>query len=159
MKTILPLLLFLLLGGCADRVVFQADAEVPGGAWDRSWKPSFAFDIKDTTSRRDIYLDIRHTGDYPYSNIYIFAKLEDPQGRTLTDTVECKLADASGRWYGKGTGFIFSDRIQAHVLYRMHNRFPRTGRYTFTLEQAMRTEKLAGVIDVGVSVEQAADHR
>ena len=73
----------------------------------------------------------------------------------MVDTVECTLADGTGRWYGKGTGFIFSDRFQAHVLYKLRNRFPRSGRYTLTLEQAMREEKLSGVIDVGISVERS----
>lgn len=149
----------LMLAGCVGHVVFQEDAEVPDGTWTRSWKPRFAFDITDTTSQHDIYLDIRHTGDYRFSNLYIFTTLEGPEGHSFTDTVECTLADPTGRWYGKGTGFIFSDRFQAHVLYRMNNRFPRSGRYVFTLEQAMRTEDLDGVIDVGVSVEEARQHR
>ena len=74
---------------------------------------------------------------------------------SITDTVECTLADPSGRWFGKGLGFISSDRFQAHVLYKLRNRFPRKGRYTLMLEQAMRTQKLQGVIDVGVSVERS----
>lgn len=146
--------LALACAGCSDGVVFQADQEVPDGRWDRAWRPQFTFDITDTVSPQDVYLDLRHTGDYAYRNIYIFASLAGPDGRTYTDTVECTLADPTGRWYGKGTGFIFSDRFQAHVLYKLHNRFPRSGRYTFTLEQAMRTEQLDGVIDVGISVER-----
>ena len=153
MNTKILALAVLLLAGCTDAVVFQADAPVPTGEWDRTWKPTFSFDIQDTVSKRDIYLDIRHTGDYPFSNIYVFATLTGPSGHTLTDTVECTLADPTGRWYGKGAGFIHSDRVQAHVLYRTRNTFPRSGRYTIALEQAMRTEKLAGVIDVGVSIE------
>ncbi len=149
----------LLMAGCAEHVVFQKDMEVPGGNWARTWKPQFVFNITDTTSQCDIYLDIRHTGDYQFSNIYIFTTLEGPGGHSFTDTVECTLADPTGRWYGKGTGFIFSDRFQAHVLYRMSNRFPRSGRYVFTLEQAMRTEDLDGIIDVGVSVEEARKRR
>ncbi|MFT3884518.1 MAG: gliding motility lipoprotein GldH [Flavobacteriales bacterium] len=145
----------LLMAGCAKEVLFQADSEVPGGLWTRSYKPAFSFDVADTVGQHDVYLDIRHTGDYPYSNLYTFITLSGPDGRTLTDTVECTLADPTGRWFGKGTGFIFSDRFQAHVLYRMHNRFPRPGRYTFTIEQAMRTDTLPGVIDVGVSVERS----
>ncbi len=153
------LLVGLLMVGCTEHVVFQEVAEVPGGSWSRSWKPQFAFDITDTLAQRNIYLDIRHTGDYRFSNIYIFTTLQGPGGHSFTDTVECTLADPTGRWYGKGTGFIFSDRFQAHVLYRMNNRFPRSGRYVFTLEQAMRTEDLQGVIDVGVSVEEARKRR
>ena len=153
MKSTIPALAVLLLAGCSGAVVFQADAPVPAGKWDRTWKPTFSFNIQDTVSKRDIYLDIRHTGDYPFSNIYVFATLTGPGGHTLTDTVECTLADPTGRWYGKGAGFIHSDRVQAHVLYRTRNTFPRSGRYTIALEQAMRTEKLAGVIDVGISIE------
>lgn len=156
---LIPALAGLLLAGCSRHVVFQEDTKVPGGSWSRSWKPQFTFDIADTVSERDIYLDIRHSGDYRFSNIYLFATLEGPSGEAFTDTVECTLADPVGRWYGKGTGFIFSDRFQAHVLYRMNNRFPRAGRYVFTLEQAMRTEELEGIIDVGISVEHARRKR
>ncbi len=161
MKTCSLIALFtcLVLAGCADHVVFQQDEQVPNGTWARTWKPQFAFDITDTLSQRDIYLDIRHTGEYRFSNIYIFTTLEGPGGHSFTDTVECTLADPTGRWYGKGTGFIFSDRFQAHVLYRMNNRFPRSGRYVFTLEQAMRTDSLEGVIDVGISVEESRMRR
>lgn len=136
-------------------VVFQEDAHTPNGVWERGWDPVFAFNIADTVSPHDVYLDIRHTGDYPYSNLYTFITLNGPDGGVLTDTVECTLADPEGRWYGKGLGFISSDRFQAHVLYKLRNRFPRSGRYTLKLAQAMRTDKLAGVIDVGVSIERS----
>ena len=38
------------------------------------------------------------------------------------------------------------------MLYKLGDRFPAAGEYTITLEQAMRTEKLNGVLDVGISV-------
>lgn len=148
----------LLLAGCADNVVFQEDAQTPNGDWERGWNPTFAFDVKDTMTTHDVYLDLRHTGDYPFSNLYAFVTLTSPDGRKTVDTVECTLADPTGRWYGKGQGFISSDRFQAHVLYKLHNRFPRSGRYSLTLEQAMRVEKLQGIIDVGVSVERSKNN-
>lgn len=140
---------------CTDHVLFQQDAQVPGGAWQRSWKPEFTFEVADTSRTYDVYLDIRHTGGYPYSNLYLFTTMVDPAGGVRKDTVECTLADASGRWYGKGAGFIFSNRIKAHVLYRRNDRFTPPGQYRFTMEQAMRSEELEGVIDVGISVENA----
>lgn len=151
----LSILLASLASGCMEHVVYQESAQVPDGTWDRNWKPRFTFDITDTAAERNIFLDIRHTGDYPFSNLYLFSTLEGPGGHLYTDTVECRLADATGRWYGKGTGFIFSDRFQAHILYKLKNRFPRQGRYMFTLEQAMRSAALPGVLDVGISVEEA----
>jgi len=149
----------LLLAACTRHVAFQESRQVPDGRWHRSWKPQFVFEVTDTMAAKDIFLDIRHTGDYPFSNLFLFTTLQGPDGRSFTDTVECTLADPAGRWYGKGTGFIFSDRFQAHVLYRINNRFPEQGRYLFTLEQAMRSEELPGVIDVGISVEDPANRK
>lgn len=145
----------LLLVGCSDQVVFQADVPVPEEAWDRSFTPEFSFEVSDTVRHHDLYIDVRHTGDYPFSDLFLFVDLYGPDDRHLRDTVECLLADPTGRWYGKGTGFIFADRFEAHVLYKLKNRFPASGRYTIKLEQAMRTEQLPGVIDVGVSVERS----
>lgn len=145
----------LLLAGCADNVVYQADTTIPNGAWENTLKPSFSFDITDTLNGHNVFIDVRHTGDYAYSNLYLFVDLEGPVGRTKRDTVECLLADPMGRWHGKGTGFIFASRTRdAKVLYRMGNRFPQAGRYSITLEQAMRDNPLPGIIDVGVSIER-----
>jgi gliding motility-associated lipoprotein GldH len=44
--------------------------------------------------------------------------------------------------------------VDAKVLYKTGNRFPAAGHYVIRLEQAMRTERLEGVMDVGVSVER-----
>lgn len=157
MKRVVGMVFFLavLFTGCTENVVFQEDAQTPNGVWERNWNPTFSFEVSDTVSTHDVYLDLRHTGDYPFSNLYAFVTLTAPDSTRLVDTVECTLADPSGRWYGKGQGFISSDRFQAHVLYKLRNKFPRSGRYSLTLEQAMRVEKLEGIIDVGVSVERS----
>jgi gliding motility-associated lipoprotein GldH len=145
----------LLLCGCADDVVFQSDAPIPDGAWSNALKPAFTFDISDTLNKHDVYIDVRHTNDYAYSNLYLFIDLEGPGGRSKRDTVECLLADPMGRWLGKGTGFILASRTrEAKVLYKLGNRFPAKGQYTIRLEQAMRDNPLPGVIDVGVSIER-----
>ncbi|MEO8590308.1 MAG: gliding motility lipoprotein GldH [Flavobacteriales bacterium] len=143
-----------LLTGCADGVVYQADVPVPDGSWDRTFTPKFEFDISDTLLQHDVYIDVRHTGQYAFSDLFLFVDLEGPGGRAMRDTVDCLLADPTGRWYGKGSGFIFADRFKAKVLYKLRNRFPSRGRYSIKLEQAMRTEQLQGVLDIGVSVER-----
>ena len=107
-------------------------------------------------SHHDLFIDVRHTGDYQFSSLYVFLDLEGPEDRRIRDTVECLLADPTGQWYGKGTGFIFAHReYDTHVLYKLRNRFPAIGRYTIRLEQAMRTEELKGVLDIGISVERS----
>ena len=143
-----------MLTGCTDAVVYQSDVQVPEGSWDRTFIPKFEFEITDTVQEHDVYIDVRHTGQYAFSDLFLFVDLEGPGGRTMRDTVDCLLADPTGRWYGKGLGFIFADRFEAKVLYKLRNRFPASGRYSIKLEQAMRTEKLEGIQDIGVSIER-----
>jgi hypothetical protein len=68
-------------------------------------------------SKHDVYIDMRHTGDYPFSNLYLFVDLVGPGGRAPAIRWNASWPTPSGRWYGKGTGFIHSDRVSAHVLY------------------------------------------
>lgn len=144
-----------LLAGCDDRLVHQADVPLPAGGWASSYKPEFCFEITDSLATHDVHIDVRHTGDYAYSDLFLFVDLSGPGGRLVRDTVECLLADPTGRWFGRGTGFIFADRFKAHVLYKLGGRFPRTGRYCIRLEQAMRDDPLPGVLDIGVSVSRS----
>ncbi len=153
--TTLLLAVTLLLASCSDHVVYQSEVPIPEGSWDRSFVPEFSFEMSDTVTQHDLFIDLRHTGDYPFSDLFLFVDMHGPDDRHLRDTVECLLADPTGRWYGKGLGFIFADRFQAHILYKLRNRFPSPGRYTVRLEQAMRTEQLEGVLDVGISLERS----
>jgi gliding motility-associated lipoprotein GldH len=68
----------LLLVGCAGNVVYQDSVPVPDGAWDRALAPEFAFDITDTISEHNVYIDVRHTGDYPFSDLFLFVDLWGP---------------------------------------------------------------------------------
>ena len=121
--------------------------------WTRDWKPEFRFSIEDSLSEFNSFIDIRHTGEYPYSNLYVFLDLYKGDVHLNRDTIECPLASPDGKWLGKGLGFIHEDRFDAHVLYRFRKRFPGAGDYTMKLEQAMRRETLEGVLDVGISIE------
>ncbi len=87
--------------------------------------------------------------NYPFANIYMFLDTRFPDGRIARDTVECQLADYDGRWLGKGSGSIKSNRF----LFQKAVRFRQKGNYAFTFEQAMRTSELKGIRDVGLEIE------
>jgi gliding motility-associated lipoprotein GldH len=73
----------LLFAGCTEDVVFQEDAQTPNGVWERNWNPTFSFEVSDTVSTHNVYLDLRHTGDYPFSNLYTFVTLKVPDSSKL----------------------------------------------------------------------------
>jgi gliding motility-associated lipoprotein GldH len=94
---------------------------------------------------------VRNTSLYPMSNLYLFITTIAPSGHSIRDTVEVILADEKGKWLGSGLGDIWD----LQQLYKENVRFAQQGRYIFEYEQAMRTEKLPFILDVGLRVEKA----
>lgn len=134
--------------GC-DQVMFQAHENMPDKIWEADHNIGFDVEVTDTVTGYDFYIDLRNEGTYPYSNIYMFVNTTFPSGKTARDTVECILADHSGRWLGNGLGNVLDN----HILFKKNIRFPSTGTYRFEFEQGMRTESLPSILDLGISIE------
>ena len=139
----------LCLAGCKE-VLFQESQPIPNKTWEQENTISFDILVEDTMSGYDFYIDLRNEGSYAYANIYMFVTTTFPSGETARDTVECFLADKSGRWLGNGLG----DILDNHILFKENVRFPNRGTYSFEFEQGMRTEALSSILDVGISLEE-----
>jgi gliding motility-associated lipoprotein GldH len=145
---LLPLLL-LLLTSCDPGVVYDQFETMEDGTWSWTRPKEFKVDVTDTLSLNNIYLQVRHTVDYPMSNLYMFVYVKSPSGQMLKDTVNIVLAEPDGKWIGKGSGHL----RELMLLYRKQTRFGEPGIYTFTLEQGMRNPKLP-VTDIGIRIER-----
>jgi len=137
------------LVGCGQ-VMFQDSQSVPNKNWEIGSNITFDVEVKDTMTGYDFYIDLRNEANYPYANIYMFVNTTFPSGKSAKDTVECILADHTGRWLGSGLG----DVIDNHILFKENIRFPNTGTYSFEFEQGMRNESLPSILDVGISLEK-----
>jgi gliding motility-associated lipoprotein GldH len=142
-------LLMLYIVSCDSNMVYDQYRTTEKGMW--GWQDTLQFraSITDTTSLNNIYLQVRHTVDYPMSNLYMFVHIKGPKGQSVTDTVNMILAAPDGEWNGKGNGHI----RELMLLYRKQTRFSVPGTYTFTLEQAMRQPELP-VTDLGIRIER-----
>jgi gliding motility-associated lipoprotein GldH len=67
------------------------------------------------------------------------------------DTVECQLADETGKWLGEGSGDIWDNQI----LFKKRTRFPLPGKYTFSYQHAMWLENMPCVMEIGMRIEKA----
>lgn len=149
-KILLGLFLIMGLFSCDSNKVFEEYIEVKGASWQKENIASFEFEAKNTISAHNLYINIRNTGGYGYSNLYLFVTMKGPNGGLLKDTVNCVLADSRGKWIGKGVGDLWDLRIP----YVGGFKFAQPGKYVVALEQAMRTENgLEGITDVGLRVE------
>lgn len=140
------------LVGCDSAKVYEEYIEVENNNWLKENVASFEFDVTDTVSKHNLYLNVRNTGDYAFNNLYLFISLQGPNGNMLKDTVNCELADKSGKWLGKGIGDLWDIQIP----YVGGFKFAQSGKYTVSMEQGMRVNKgLEGITDVGLRVEKA----
>ncbi|MCX6242716.1 MAG: gliding motility lipoprotein GldH [Bacteroidetes bacterium] len=141
--------LILALLACNMNRFYRETQCIPDGIWNSKEKVAFSVNISDTAKRYSLYINLRNDVNYPFANIYMFLDTRFPDGRIARDTVECQLADYDGRWLGKGSGSIKSNRF----LFQKAVRFRQKGNYAFTFEQAMRTSELKGIRDVGLEIE------
>ena len=135
---------------CGRKYVYNEYMKVDEKRWSRYDHKQFEFEITDTLSVYDMYLNIRNTTDYSYSNLFFFISTAMPDGSRFRDTVECILADHEGKWLGRGLGRIKDSRL----LFKSGIRFPVSGNYAMEIEQAMREAELTGISDVGISLKK-----
>lgn len=139
------------LFGCGEEPFFENNQAITGGSWQVADQPEFEVDIYDTITPYHFFMNIRHSGDYEYSNIYVFVHTIFPNEKTSKDTIELVLQHPDGRWKGTGAGDMYENRY----MYKFAKRFPLIGHYKFRVEHAMRDETLNGVDDIGIRLEEA----
>ncbi len=139
-----------LLISCDSKRVYEENIDIPDYIWDVNNPVYFDVQIDDTVSLHNIYINIRNASGYGYSNIYLFLDTKYPDNTISRDTIECILADPSGKWLGNGSGDIWDNQI----LFKKNVRFKQKGKYNFRYEQAMRTPKLPMIMDVGLRIEK-----
>lgn len=147
MLVFFPFILFF-LAGCSKGVVFDNNKSIESDVWKSDQVIRFDVPVEDTVHIYKFYLNLRNTTSYRYANIFLFIDSTFPDGKQARDTVECILADPSGKWLGKGISNIRDNQ----VLLRRGLRFPQKGNYIFEFEQAMREQELKGIMDIGLRI-------
>jgi gliding motility-associated lipoprotein GldH len=141
--------LLLMICSCDPQMVYDNYQKTEGGNWSWADKKTFKVKMEDSLRQFNILINIRHTTRYPKSNLFIFITITGPDGNSMRDTVELRVADEHGRWSGYG----FGDIKLISRLYKKAATFRRTGEYTFVIEQGMRLQEVP-VTDVGLRIEK-----
>lgn len=140
--------LFLIVS-CAEDQVYMNSLN---GIWYKNKVQSFTFEIDNYQTPQNIIFVVRNNNDYPYNNIRFFAVLkQDIDKNTKVDTLNYILAKPNGEWLGSG----FGDTKEILFQYKNEYLFPKNGKYTIEVKQAMRADTLKGIEDIGVLVQSA----
>ncbi|MDR1098820.1 MAG: gliding motility lipoprotein GldH [Tannerella sp.] len=135
---------------CGKDTVYNKFQPIQDKAWKKQSEYYFRFEIKDHTVPYHVTIQMRNNDTYPYQNLWLLCKEEQPDGTVLKDTLECMLADDFGKWTGNGITLY-----QSAFPLRTHYYFPDTGAYVLNICHGMRDEVLKGIEDIGLFIEKS----
>ncbi|MEH6536943.1 MAG: gliding motility lipoprotein GldH [Psychroserpens sp.] len=157
------LLILVISVSCDSNRVFDEYKSVPD-EWNKANKIEFKVTPPDSTRAYNLFVNLRNTEDYKYSNLFLIVEVNYPNGKTLKDTLEYKMANPDGTFLGTG----FTDVKENKLWYKGYEEpfvFNESGEYTVNIQHAMRQngsvdgiDKLEGITDVGFRIEHSQTH-
>ena len=135
---------------CKQVNLYERIQNIPKAEWRGDFKPTFSFEIQDTSALYNLYVTIRHTNTYPFNNIWLLASIQLPGDTVREQKLDLPLA-GTDKWLGIGMDDIYEHRI---VLTTRPIPFKRTGTAVFSLQNIMRQDPLPGIMQVGIRVEK-----
>lgn len=156
----LKVLVCLILFSSCDSETIVGENKAISGDWAMDQPITFELPSLDSLKTYNIFLHLRNTNEYPFNNIYLITSMQFPHGKTITDTLEYRMAEPDGTWLGQGIG----DVKESKLWYKEGVRFFEEGTYTLSVSQAVRNNgevsgvsELKGITDVGYSIEEATE--
>lgn len=152
------IMLCLCVLSCDSNRVFDKYKSLPN-SWHKDSIIWFNFNTTTHKQHHNLYINLRSNNSYKYNNLFLIAITKYPNGKTIQDTLEYKMANPDGSMLGTG----FSD-IKTHKLwYKGYDKpflFNEDGNYTFSIQHAMRDNQstqgivnLEGITEVGFRIE------
>jgi gliding motility-associated lipoprotein GldH len=158
-KYCIVLLVILIAVSCDSKRFFDQYKSLPN-QWHKDSVVLFKVTPPDTINNYNLFLNVRNTNDYKYSNLYLVVELDYPNGKTLKDTLEYRMAAPDGTFLGSG----FTDIKENKLWYKGYEDpfiFDEAGEYQIKIQHAMRKNgevfgvlNLEGITDVGFRIER-----
>lgn len=144
------------LTACDSNRVFDEYRSIPN-QWHKDSTVTFTITPPDTTRKHDLFVNLRNTNDYRFSNLFLIVELNFPNGKVLKDTLEYQMTKPNGEFLGEG----FSDLKENKLWYKEGVIFHESGDYKVKIQHAMRVngevdgvENLEGITDIGFRIEK-----
>lgn len=148
------------LSSCDANRVFDEYKAMGDASFKAAEPVEFEFSISDSITTNNIYIQIRNNKDYAYSNLFLITEMQNPKGTIVIDTLQYEMADARGRFLGKGVSDV-KESLLCYYEDCSPKPFSATGTYKFSIRQAMRKngevagiQNLEGITDVGLRIEK-----
>lgn len=157
-SALIIIITIILLSSCDSNRVFDEYKSVPN-QWQKDAIISFKVTPKDSIKPYNLFVNIRNTNTYKFSNLFLIVEMVYPHGKTTKDTLEYQMAKPNGELLGQGV----TDLKENKLWYKGYEKpfiFEEVGDYNINIQHAMRNngdvngvDKLEGITDVGFRIE------
>ena len=141
------------LTSCEQGIVYEQMEEIDVNGWNYTDPLTFTFSAPDTVNKHNLIIDVRHTPEYGFQNLWLFIETTEPDGFMHIDSVNFPMAFPDGRWVGSGMG----DLIDTHVLLNRSFHFTKEGEYKMRIKHGMRNDYLSDIQNIGVMLKRIKD--
>lgn len=153
-STILGLFLIFCFASCQEPFLYKNTIRLKE-KWSYTDSIRFEIPITDTTKLYELSLDIEHTKDYPFQNIYTYFDMQYPSGVHNSRVVNIDFAAQTGEWYGK----CVSQTCLLSVILQQTAYFNELGTHVVTIRQFTRQEELMGMHSLTFKVKDTQKQR
>jgi len=155
-KLVLVFLFFCIaFNACDSKRVYDEYRTLPN-KWNKDSIITFNITPPDSINAYNVFLNLRSTNKYKYSNLFLIVSTKFPNGKVVTDTLEYRMTKPNGEFLGTG----FSDLKENKLSYKENVIFRESGEYQITIQHAMRENgkvngivELDGITEVGLRIE------
>ena len=139
-------LLLFLLQACTDKgTLFYKNATIPNETWAWEKPVQFVYEQNQTENKVNLNAVLRIKTSYGYSNIWLKYNIKGPELNEINQ-FSIQLADNQyGKWLGQGSGSLLT-----YEQVFIQNKVLKPGKYTVTIWQNMRDQKITNVVDMGL---------
>ena len=153
-KSISIISLIMILSCNNQQIVINEFKNLNNSDWSYLDTLNFDVSIGDTLNNFDIFLQLRTSTDYKWSNMYVYSEIDFPNGKSRVDTFQLFITDKKGHWNGEKSGLLVNFQ---YSLYKKI-KFPMKGKYLFKFNQAMRDTILENINSLGLKITKSQNH-
>lgn len=156
MKKFFVTVCILALFSCNTIDLFEQTRAFSKQEWSSAVRPTFTFEITDTTSLYNVFVVLRHSDAYNFNNIWVNLTTIAPGDTAVSRQLDLKLGDNQKGWLGSGMDDLFEHRIK--ISRNPDPTVPgivlRKGKYQFIVQHTMREDPLLHVLNAGIRLEK-----
>jgi gliding motility-associated lipoprotein GldH len=139
------------LTSCDRSQVMEKNEQIKDYKWDYIDSKIFNAEITDTVQHYNLYVNVRHSFQFDWRNVWIKIQTVFPDGKSFERRVNLVLSEPDGHWFGDCLG----DNCDLQIPIQQNAIFPEKGKYTFKVSQDMRVNPLSALKSIGMRLEKA----